>query len=86
MRYLLIVSLLLCGCFRERPDRPLFYKTKLQRAEAIYSQTERTLKQVEELSAQVLEVYKLVKELQLRSRIYESSRCACSPEVLAESP
>ena len=86
MRYLLIVPLLLCGCFPERADRPLFYKTKLQRAEALYLQNERTLKRVEALSAQVLEVYVLVKELQLRSRFYESSRCACSPEVLAESP
>lgn len=86
MKYLLIVSLLLCGCFPERADRPLYYKTKLQRSEVIYLQTARTLKQAEALSAQVLEVYVLVKELQLRARIYESSRCACSAEVLAESP
>lgn len=89
MRYVLL-ALLLTGCaIDDKADRPLYYKTKLERAEVIYAQTERTLKQIDKLSAQVLEVYALVKELQLRTRLYESSRCACSLEALgslAESP
>lgn len=87
---ILIPALLLSSCIIEdKADRPLYYKTKLERAEIIYAQTERTLKRIDELSAQVLEVYALVKELHLRTKLYESSRCACSLEALgslAESP
>ena len=75
---LLLLPLLLSGC-PDTADRPLYYKTKLQRFEALHSQNERIEQRLKVLDAQVMEVYKLTVELQTYSRL--SSTCSCSEDT-----
>jgi hypothetical protein len=84
MRYILTITILLFfGCSPERADRPLLYKTKLQRVEALHSQNDKALKaldrvnaKADELAEDIREVYRLVVEL----TIYSSS-CLCSEGI-----
>ncbi len=72
MRYLLIVLLCLCGCERYKSDRPLLYKSRVQRIETLYNQNNETLKALDRvntkadaLAEDIRELYKLVVELRL---------------------
>ena len=72
MRYSLLLTALLCSCEPNEPERPLYYKTDLQRLEALYKQNERIEQRLKVLDAQVMEVYKLAVELQTYSRLSSS--------------
>jgi hypothetical protein len=78
MRYLMLcTALALCSCEPEGKDRPLYYKSDLQRLEAIYEQNARLEARLKALDEQSLEVYKLVVELYTYARL-SSSTCLSS--------
>ena len=86
MRLLILLALTLPGCFPERADRPLYYKIKLGRAEALYDQNDKALKALDRvnvkadmLSEDIRELYRLVVEL--RSRYPSSPSCSCSEDT-----
>ena len=81
MRLLILLPLLLCGCLPDQEERPLVYMSKLQRAEALYEQNDKTLEtldsvnaKADELAEDIRDLYRLVVELRYRL----SPSCSCS--------